>query len=138
MGNPNEFSISDPIRVRTFGQNVLICAELVGVPLETLAKHTKIKLSMLTGFAEGKGVVTQEYLDALASELDMKGLHLLGTRGDQERRRSILSALLYETNSSMEPSTIGFERTVGKRFQQQGLPYSEEDLQELLPPDESD
>jgi hypothetical protein len=103
-------SIDDPVRVRVFGQNVALCAELIHTPMASLARRTGIPVKTLTGFSDGKGVITKRHLTTLASEIGLKDLVLLSTCGDRELRRSVFQKLLSGMDVLTISSTGGSEK----------------------------
>lgn len=81
-------------QLRTLAQNVRLCADILVLTLETVAKEAKVPVSLLSSFEDGVGVLTPDMLERLASELRLTKLQLLRA-GPLETRRSIFEALLH-------------------------------------------
>lgn len=103
MSNAN-----DPKKVLTFGQNVQICTILVGRTLGKLASDASVELSILKGYINGEGTLTQATVSNLADEFGLPFLQLLGSHGDWDERIIALRTLLeqYGTDKALDTEEV--------------------------------
>lgn len=101
MNDTKTRAITDINRLRAFGQNVELCAEIKGRTLESVAKGAQISTSLLSSFSSGEGgVLTADILEGLSLEFGLTCLELLGTHGTVERKTAVFKELF-----GMLPST---------------------------------
>ena len=119
MSDTKTKPITDPKRLRPFGQNVELCADIKGLTLEVVAKEANIPLSLLTSFLHGRGVLTPEVVERLASVFGLSKLQLIGTNGPLQTRTQIFKGL-FDLEKEIEVPHEDFDRSLvrgGKSFQ---------------------
>ena len=94
MSDTKTRSITDINRLRGFGQNVELCAQIKGRTLQSVAKGAKVSTSLLSSFTNGEGgVLTADILEGLSLEFGLTCLELLGTHGTVERKTAVFKEL---------------------------------------------
>lgn len=109
----------DSKRLLAFGKNVELCAHIQGLTLEAVAKGAKVPLSTIAAFLAGRGSLTPDVLERLASGFGLTKLQLIGTSGPIERRTQIFKELL-NAETAIEVPHEDFDRSLvrsGRSFQ---------------------
>ena len=119
MSDTKTKPITDPKRLRPFGQNVELCADIKGLTLEAVAKEAKVPSSLLTSFLNGRGALTPDVVGRLASVFGLSTLQLIGTNGPLETRTEIFKKI-FNPEQPIEVPHEDFDRSLvrgGKSFQ---------------------
>lgn len=119
MSDTKTKPITDPKRLRPFGQNVELCADIKSLTLEVVAKEAKIPLSLLTSFLNGRGALTPDVVGRLASVFGLSKIQLIGTNGPLETRTAIFTKL-FDPDRAVEVPHEDFDHSLvmgGKSFQ---------------------